>query len=263
MIDNLLHGIVVKNQINTDTNQVGLYFDVIQEHSLSLQSQITDNWLENNAPVNDHIANSPLVISLRGLSGELVYEPNNFVLDNIYSGAQSLLKNTNAERLAVIPALLPPVDNLTQLAKNTIQYAEASVKRYIKIFNRFKNPIQRAQRIRTIYSQLEDLRNNKTALIVRTPFAVFGDMYIQSLTLRQANELYITDLEISLKQLNFTETQTTKIDPDALAKVTQYERAEIENHGKVQGELQTNSAMYDMFTRGQKYTNWTNNNATN
>ena len=50
-----------------------LYFDIIQEHSINLQSQITDNWLENNSPVNDHIANSPLIISLKGISGELIY----------------------------------------------------------------------------------------------------------------------------------------------------------------------------------------------
>lgn len=242
----------------------GLYFNVIQEHSVSIQNQITDNYIENNTAVQDHIAQSPLVVSLRGLSGEVVYAPPQKALNWMYSKANGFIQDALnidpmanqrilTDKLTAIPALLPPVDNVTQMAKNAVQYVEASVNRYLKIIKNFTDEGTKQTRLQQIYSDLLELRANNVLLFVETPYTDFSDMAIQSITLRQGNENYITDIELTLKQINFAQTQTTKPDTERMAIYNACARTEVENCGKVQG-VET-----DMNTLLAKYINLPDN----
>ena len=237
-----------QNNPNTPENIISVYFDVMQEHSISLQNQITDNYIEDNTAIQDHIAQSPLVISLRGLSGEAVYKPPLQSLDWLYKETNTFIQNkfnagnpmanTNllTDKLTIIPALLPPVDNITQMAKNAIQYVESSVNRYKKIIEvqNFKNEY-REPRLRQIYNDLATLRKTNTLLIVETPYQSFGDMVIQSLTLTQGNENHITDISLTLKQIKFATTNTTKPDTSRMQWYNAVARAQEANHGKAQG----------------------------
>lgn len=240
MVQQLFTGATVETKENTLETAVAVYFDIVQEHSLSLQSQITDNWLENSTPVHDHIANQPLVINLRGLAGELVYTPSTTdgALAYIRDTAKNKLSTGTFNKLSSITALYPPVDNVTQLAKNAISYVEASYKRYEKIVKRFISNDVRKQKLRKIYEDFNDIRENKIALFVQTPFGSFDNMYIQSLTLRQGNENYIADIELSLKRLYFNEgTETTEINEQNRERCNFLQREAVENHGPVQGKL--------------------------
>ena len=258
-----LQGAVVESKA-IDT-QVGVYFDVIQDNSISLQSQITDNYMENNTAIADHIANNPITVSLRGVSGEVVYKPSiteestqglaeGGNLTKLYNLAND--KYSNISKLSSLVQLYPPVDNVTQLAKNVITSVEASFNRYQKIIKDFIDPQQKTTRLRQIYLDLSALREVKTALTVYTPYETFEDMYIQSITLRQGNEKYITDIELTLKQVYFSETTTTAPDKAVLDKYNQYQRASIENHGKMQGVDTHNSILYDRFGKGAAYSNY-------
>ena len=247
-------GVSAQDTDNNKNNKTGLYFDVIMEHSVSIQNQITDNYLENNTAIQDHIAKSPIVVSLRGLSGELVFTPPSKALTFLYDTVNAPLKSrfTNnrvaTDKLTVIPALLPPVDNITQQAKNAVQYVESSVNRYKKIVEvqNFKQEY-RETRLAQIYNDLINLRNSNTLLIVDTPYSSFGDMAIQSITLRQGNQNYITDIELTLKQINYAEVKTTKADSAVLAKYNEVARSEVENCGKAQGVEVDNSTLLKKF----------------
>ena len=262
-----LKGAVVEN--DTLDTQIGVYFDIIQDNSISLQSQITDNYMENNTAIADHIANSPIKVSLRGVSGEVVYKPSiteestqglaeGGILTKLYDFTKGKIGNRafGIEKLTDIAQLYPPVDNVTQIAKNTISYVEASYNRYEKIIKDFLNPNQRVTRLKQIYQSLNVLRENKTALIVYTPYETFTDMHIESITLRQGNEKYTTDIELTLKQVYFSETTTTAPDKAVLDKYNQFQRASIENHGKMQGVDTNNSILYDRFGKGAAYSNY-------
>lgn len=236
----LVQGAVVETQENTINNVMSVYFDVIEEHTINLQSQITDNWMEDNSVINDHIANEPIIVNLRGLSGELVYEPSETKADGaintLQATANNKLGNSTMNKLSAIGMLYPPVDNYTQLAKNVIVSAEASYNRYKKIVNKFLSNGYKQARLRKIYQDLIVLREAKTALVIQTPYNTFDNMYIQSLTLRQNNLNYITDIELSLKQLNFVNSLTTTADEQTRDKVNFLQRDEVENHSITQGE---------------------------
>lgn len=240
-------------------SETRLYFDIINEHSVSIQNQITDNYIENNTAIQDHIAQSPIVISLRGLSGEVVYTPPVKALNWMYSEANTFIqKNFNAgnimantniltDKLTAIPALLPPVDNVTQMAKNAVQYVESSVNRYVKIFKNFTSDHDRQTRLEQIYNDLADLRAANVLMLVETPYAVFHDMAIQSITLRQGDLNYITDIELTLKQINYATTYTTKPDTSVMAKYNAIPRTEEANHGKAQGITSDTTILYDLY----------------
>ena len=239
MVQKILQGAIVEKSKNDNITQaIGVYFDIVQEHSISLQSQITDNWLENNTFVNDHIANNPTVITLRGLSGELVYEPSENpggALAWINDTAKNKLGASNINKLGALASLYPPVDNVTQIAKNAITYVEASVKRYKSVIDVFRNSGRKQERLRKIYFDLSTLRELKVPLIVQTPFVTLDNMYIQSIVLRQSNQNYITDIELSLKELKFTESQTATINQENRSNCNFVQRDEVENHGLTQG----------------------------
>lgn len=249
MADLLLTGgvqvTVTEEEVNAPNNFVGVYFDIIQDHSVTIQNQITDNYLENNTAVQDHIAHSPITLSLRGLSAEVVYTPPTRALDAAYKSVNKFIgqkfintipqKGLYTDKLIAISALYPPVDNVTQLAKNAVQYVESSVTRYTKLLDNLRGNA-RLTRLQKIYSDLINLRNTNTSLIVETPYASYENMYIQSISLRQGNQDYITDIELTLKQVNFANIKTTKADQNVLAKYNQWARAEVENHGNVQGK---------------------------
>lgn len=230
----------------TINNNVGYYFDIITEHAISVQNQITDNFLENNTAVQDHIAHNPITVSLSGLSAEVFYESPNWALNKAYNKYNTFVQekfgNTKAneyllsDKLLAIPQLVPGVDNVTQIAKNAVQYVESSYRRYEKIVKNFINKNIKETRLRQIYRELKELSDTNTALIVETPFIALDNMYIQSISLRQGNENYITDLSVTLKQIQYADVSITEPDKNVMAKYNQFARAELENNGKAQGK---------------------------
>lgn len=238
MVQELYKGATVETQNQNIESAMGVYFDIVQEHSISLQSQITDNWMENNVVINDHVANQPLIVSLRGLSGELIYEPseNGGAQAWINDFAKNKLGASNINKLGALASLYPPVDNVTQVAKNAISYVEASVKRYKKVIDTFRSSGRKQERLRKIYQDLSALRENKTPLFVQTPYGSFDNMFIQGLILRQANQNYITDIELTLKQVNFVDSLTAGgANEENRANCNFLQRDTVENHGLTQG----------------------------
>lgn len=230
-------GATVEVQDKTKAYTLSVYFDVIEEHSISLQSQITDNWMENNSVVSDHIANQPITVTLRGLSGEVVYIPSTSEgwLNDLNNKIPLSVAQT-FNKLSPVAALIPPVSNLTQIAKNALTYVESSFKRYKKIIDNFKNPQLKQTRLRKIYQELSEIREGKLPLLVQTPYVALDNMYIQSLVLRQGNQNFITDIELTLKQVYFSETQTTTVNKENREKCNFVQREDVENHGITQGK---------------------------
>lgn len=236
-----------RHKTDIPDNRISLYFDIITEHSVSIQNQITDNYIENNTAIQDQIAHSPLVVSLSGLIGEVVYIPPAKALDWLYKKTnlkiqdfanQNVMANNNllTDKLLAIPALLPPADNITQAAKNTVQYVESSVNRYIKIFKSFgEDDLGKMTRLESVYDSLKKMRDYNDLLIVETPYTVFDNMVILSVTLRQGNENYTSDIQLTLKQINFAQTYTTQPDTSVMAKYNAIPRTTEANHGKAQG----------------------------
>lgn len=242
---NTYSGALVFNaKANSLNNDVAYYFDVITEHSISVENNITDNYLENNTAIQDVIAHAPITITLSGLVGELVYVPstnNTRFLNNVYKliNKNSLGDYKNnyivTDKLSALGQLYPPVDNLTQLAKNAVVYIEDSIDRYKKIYKNITRKINDKTRLQQVYKDLQDLRDLNTELIVVTPFGSFPNMYIQGMNFQQGNENYTGNISITLKELQFASVEVTKADENVLSRYNQMAQAETENNGKADG----------------------------
>src|SRR5574343_355335 len=52
-------------------NRTGFLFDFEGENTVNIGSEISDHFLENNSTVQQHIANRPITVTVRGFVGEL------------------------------------------------------------------------------------------------------------------------------------------------------------------------------------------------
>ena len=238
MVEEALKGSISLTQQKADVskpdNNIEVYFDVLTEHSVTLQSNVTDNYLESGTAIHDHIAHNPIIITLSGLSGELVYKPPMNFLNKIDSALDKIKIGNSpiVDKLGPIPQLLPPVDNYTQTAKEAVMLAEAAVERYKKISETFKEVAGiNETRLEEIFEKLFTLWQENTALIVKTPYKTFYNMYIMACPLKQGNLNHVTDISITLKELNFQNIETTEADEDVLAKYTEVQRAQEANNG--------------------------------
>lgn len=248
------NGYAIKTTAAELENEAAYYFDIITEHSISINNNITDNWLENNTAVQDVIAHAPITITLSGSVSELVYVPstnNSRFLGKFYN----LLNTKNGQvrdrlvtnKLSAIGQLFPPVDNLTQLAKNAVVYVEDSVDRYLKIYKNIKKNMNDETRLQEIYRKLADLSDQNVEMFVTTPFGGFDHMYIQNLKFTQGNENHIGNISMTLKRLYFTDVQYADADKSVLEKYNKYAQSMIENYGKADGVMSGDSSLYNWF----------------
>lgn len=261
-----------------------LFFNTVTDDTVNFQSNITDNWVENNTAIQDHIAISPITITMRGLIGELVYNSDiaakEFEValaqanaqnskDAILANFGNIYKLKDNGKLTAISAYFPEVSNITQRAQNIWDLHEATYKKATRISNILTGVANNSlsakmnaysglnsnltqSQLKKICEEIKDYWINRKSFVAQTPFGDFDNMYIKSATLHQGNENFIGEVDITLKQLCFAQTLTTEADKDVLAKYNAYARAQIENNGKAGSE---NSVLYDTLTPGVAYKN--------
>ncbi len=246
MVNNLT-GAIIK-QANKEDKPFIAYFDIIQEHTISFSNSITDYYLEDNTAIQDHISHAPLTITLSGMRGELTYTPSDTDVAKELAKAKSVTTSRNlltqASKLRPLNMFLPPVSNAMALARNVATYVANSIARYDGILKSWSNTnyglnqyqgvgfSQTNTKLEEVCAKLRSLSANNTALIVQTPYQSFQDMYIESVTLSQGENNYVTDIQVTLKQLRFAEVTTTKPDENVMSQYTAYQRVSDENNGK-------------------------------
>lgn len=255
-----LQGGVSENAVILTDNNIGHWFSTIVEDTLNLQSQITDNYIENNTAIQDHIAISPLTVTLRGYVGEVEFRPpvsfSNFLVTGKYDEYASTDKYDPviAEKLSPLAALLPPVDNVTQMAKNAAQYVETSFNRYKRIYKQLNSLGKKGQKQATESVQqytaqrLKEMWENRTLVEVISPYGFYENMAIQSISFIQGNTTTQSELSVTLKQINYATTRTTKPNDKVMAIYNACQRTEEANHGKAQGvEVNRDSVLSKMM----------------
>lgn len=93
--------------ILSHTGIAGFKFHLFEREQVNMRSRITNHYLENNEPAQDHIANEPIQITLQGFQGEYFYPIN-----KIEALAAEVIP-----ALSLVPEFLPQIDNITQQVK--------------------------------------------------------------------------------------------------------------------------------------------------
>lgn len=261
----------LKNRYTSDN--IKLFFDTVTDDSVSFQSQITDNYVENNTAIQDHIAISPITVTLHGLCGEKVYTVEDAkreeekVIAQYNSTNRARELEIRGQKLGAIEAYIPQFSNATALAHNVFEFAKATVQKALTVVGTYKSSFKidsdftsyagldsnkRNTKIRDMATYLKDAWQSRKAYVVNTPFGIYDNMYIQSVALHQGNENYICELDVTLKQLRFSDVETTEADKSVLSKYNSLQQAQEQNGGQAKG---VNSILYNTLTPDTEYIN--------
>lgn len=207
---------MVKPEIPQFDNQgeiSGFLFDVKGGDEINLKADITDHYAENNVALQDHIGIKPITVTVSGFVGEVrtKYDPQTW---------QNTITNYTSKSSAL--AFMAP--EITTQAKATFNQMERLYGLYEKandttdnLFKTFKGTASS----QTDTRQQEAFQYFKTAWQTRQPFKIqtpwqsLDQMFITTLKATQNDETkYITEFEITFKQIRFASTITRGLTQD-------------------------------------------------
>lgn len=184
----------------------GFVFDINMTEEINNSAQITDHYSEDNTYLNDHIAISPMVITITGKMGELVFTKS--------EGLEFLKAMVN--RLTPLGVLTP-----SQSTKATQYLAKAEVMRSAydsldkSIGNLADTLAGRTTKTKQseAYSKLQEIFLTKKLITVETPWNTFSNMVIESFTANQDDTTTMeTTFTVVCKQLRFIGVQSISSD---------------------------------------------------
>lgn len=237
-----------KSTANAKWANLGILFDYIQDETSSVEAEITDNWVESNWSYQDHIAIKPRIYRVHGCVGEVIYE-------NIYKALEKYSEFKEAhpvfakttEILSGISLMSGVVSNYTRAALNIVKQIESSYDRYKKIFDNFTKTNQiRGKRQAVLYEMLVYMMQQRLPVKI-TGFA-FGKenfpelhpynklFFIQSVSARQGDNAYISDIELTIKEVRIATTKTTKVDKSKFGGFVASQKTEEATNGLAKGK---------------------------
>ncbi len=200
---------------DTSTPPPALVFHYEGENVVTLESDITDHFIENNSAIQDQISLKPEVITVQGFVGEL---------NDVAPPALQALKVV-AEKLTAIGAYAPSLSATAALAyaeaaflyNTAATVANSAVQAWSSIngggdtsvingngLNSAKN--QTKQQL--YFQQLYGYWSNRTLFTIQTPWAIFQDCALKSVrAIQDAETNMITDFELQFKLMRFATTQ--------------------------------------------------------
>lgn len=203
-----------------------LLFNFEGENTASLDSLITDHYVEDNTAIEDHIALAPEIITVNGFIGEL---------NNVTPEALEPIRQA-ADRLQVINAYLPVISEAAQEAYNAAFQAyqlsqtirRAAVSSWQSINNSGTiNEIgsdgliggevnQNQNKQQVFFGQIYGYWRRKTLFTVQTPWAIFKNCSLLRVRAIQGEEdQNISDFELTFKVIRFARTYTDQGDMSA------------------------------------------------
>lgn len=219
------------------TGIAGFKFNVPEREQIKLQSEITDHYTDINNPVQDHIAQKPISITLTGLVGEYFYSVNEI---------EDLIA-TITPTLSLVKQFLPKLPNSTKqhLAKKytnltnkeTPEVLRATDKKDLNsmnLFTLFQNIYKVSSRQTRAFLFFEALWKSKARFSVETTWKKYDNMVVESITPDRDNNADITTFTIVVKQISFTQTLTDSVE-NVVGRMKEM-LAPIENKGIDKGQ---------------------------
>lgn len=231
----------------------GFIFDYEGETVVHHQSEITDHYTEQNTFENDHAAQKPARITLRGFVAEVVANPNTGLLGAI---------NTLQSKLTTLPAILG------KYTPQAVQKIAAAATKATQVVNKVDDAIRRAQNVvglvlgstpaatkqQKAYQQLFCLWQANAVFTLDTPFNYFRSVMIESMTFVQDETTKEwSEISVTVKEVRFTgvQPQGPGMSPQLAAQNIAgraAKQAEAQtNQGKVQGKNTSFSSLFSSF----------------
>lgn len=190
----------------------GFVFDYAGEVRVDHDADITDHFTENNLVINDHIGIKPIRVALRGLVGELVQTRAAAAgIFGLLGSLPQVLTTVPAYLGAYTPGGFAKIQGAISQAQNIENQLNKAVSQGKSIANFFGAPTQTRQQ--AAYARLETSFNTRRVFDLLTPYKLYRDMVIQSVSFIQPEETkMVSEVTVMLKQLRFAQILTSPND---------------------------------------------------
>lgn len=223
----------------------GFVFDIVDNESLSVEYDITDHFTESNYYINDHVVKKPIVITLSGFIGELVFRSPSGV-EGALQEISSRLETVEAYLGDYTPGAVQEIQRVTQQAESAVSAINQTLDKVQNLVGFFEGEGPEENFQQKAYKNLLALANRK--LEVQTPWDFFDNMFIQAISLTQGGESnQITDISVTLKQLRISDTKIVDFDKDQFPIREKVQSAPTEDQGTIRGTDSNTSLLFSAF----------------
>lgn len=201
----------------SNTGIAGFKFNIPQREQIKFQSEVTDHYTDINSPIQDHIAQRPITITLTGLQGEYFYSVNQ-ISDALAKVIPTL--SLVKQFLPLLPAsakqsLLKKYQSITgkETTPEALQTSiDANEFNQIDLFSLYQKIYKLTSSQTRAYLFLKALWKSKARFSVETTFEKFDNMVIVDLSPIREDSADMAEFSITFKQIKFAETLTRKIE---------------------------------------------------
>lgn len=197
-------------------------FDTRGEEEASLESEITDNWIEDNTTMQDHIGLKPLTVTLRGYVGELT----NKLPDELKNLDVGIPEKLSASAPLVNP-FMPQLTTQTQYILNRAEEVYGIYKKANRTVDRLEDKLNniatpQVSHQQEVFGKFYDLWKNRATFTIYTPFGARTSMAILSLNARQDEDSsYVSEFSVTFKEIRIAGKISTYADPEKEKKAKQ------------------------------------------
>ena len=179
-------------------------FDTRGDEEVNLESEITDNWVEDNSTMQDHIGLKPMSITLTGYVGELKTTPR--TEEKAVMETASSIMQAMTPLLPVLTTQSQYIFNRTQEIYDIYNKANKTVDRLEKTLADIPVP-QEASKQQQAFGRFYEMWATRQLSTVYTPFGAYNSMAIEKINAKQAEDsAWISEFSVTFKQVRIANT---------------------------------------------------------
>lgn len=255
---------------------INYVFSTCTSEAGELNAEITDQYVEDNTTIQDHMGIKPLKFTLTGFVAEKVYYRENIVSEDIETfrvldGEKTAL-NVGLGIFRTATALIPKMSNYVEAAYQFGRAIEDNVKKYSRVlkmgkkgidsYRKYKN-VKKAvtdalfsdksttlstesanptppTREKNIFNYLQTVMENRLFVAVQNDYGYFENCLIESVRMEQSNMKYCSNLTVTVKQIRLVESKLTNINKNKFAGRTESQAGEMTDIGLIAVEEKPN-----------------------
>lgn len=209
-----------------------LRLDIVGDETLTVESDVTDHYVESNQAYQDQISLKPKIYTINGEVGELVWYQKD---------SASQIFGQVAQRLEGVVSFLPIRSrSFTQMKKTVMQAAQwvdTASNAVSKLSNLMSDSFGTVTHQQQAYNELLAMRDGRSPLTIQTPWGILKDYVITSLKLTQPKETKDKSIiSITFKEFRTTSVSTVKFNPEKFQRNAGIENQPKVDNGKTEGE---------------------------
>lgn len=223
-----------KNTINEyffkpseETGIGSVKLDIIGEQELTLSSDSTDNYVESNIAYQDQISLKPLIYTIKGEVGELVYYKKEAI---------DLVTGVVNQKLTYISAFAPSRSKQASQVVHTLIKASNAIDTAEDLLSKLNRLNFTQTKQQAAYLALITLRNNRIPIDITTPWTNLPSFLISDVRLTQPKETKDkTLISITLKEFRTTDLSMVPFRAQEYQNRLENQKAPVIEQGQTQG----------------------------